>query len=329
MRNYIILHGLNESLNQYWGTYLEKEIKLMGGRAYIPEFPKGKETSYDSWEKAADELYEKGILNEETVVITHSLSTNFMITYLEKKQLKINAFIAIAGYSELVEKDVERKSSINKIISPFLNTTEDRKKFVKYAKHRYAVYSNKDRFFCEPNLEKYAIDIKANRTVMGSGGHFDPTNKLKELPLVMDIIKEIESKNRKSDGRVVYVGQEEGATEATIKKYKEVKEYLASKFRYVTTPLRGIEHKGVELGKFKKYTTLIKESDLVIIDISNASIDVGIEMMMAISMEIPTLVVAKSTANISSLVQCAWGNSNIKKYKNTQELITIIETRLN
>ena len=327
MRNYILLHGLNESLTQTWGIYLKEEIEIkLNGKVYMPELPKGHDTSVENWKKAVDELYNSGVINNNCIIIAHSLSTNFMISYLLEKKCRINGFIAVSGYSDYLDKEVDRKSSINKIITPFMNTRKQREEFSRLVLHRFAIYSNMDFMFNVSNLEAYALDIRANRLVLGFGGHFDPTSKVKEVPYIMEILKEINAKNRKAEDRVVYIAEEKDS-ESTIKKYKEIKEYLATKYRYVTTPLISMEHVGVEQHKFKRYTALIKDSELVIVDVSD-SVDVGVEMMMAISMKIPTLVVAKSNVEIPDIILSAWGTSKIKRYKSTKELIDIIEERL-
>jgi len=328
MKNYILVHGLNESLSDSWGPYLKKELSNFKGNVYMPELPKNHDTSYQSWKESFDKLYDEGIINKDSVIVTHSLSTNFVIRYLIEKECKINTYIAIAGFSDLVDRNIEKKESIIPIIKPFLNTVEERKKFTKYATHRYAIYSNMDYMFSEANLEKFAVDIKAQRIILGFGGHFDATSKVKDVSFVVDIIKEINQKDRKSHGRVVFVGQEEKVSEASMKRYKEVKEYLATIFRYVTTPLTSIEHVGVEKHKFKRYTDLIKESDVVVIDVAQ-SIDVGVEMMMAISMQVPTIVVAKSSISIPDIVLSAWGEKNIHRYRTTDELLKILDNELN
>ena len=310
MRKYVVLHGAKESLS--WGNYL---VNKLDGNVYLLECPKGARAKYNEWEKVLNELYNNEVLDENCIVIAHSDGASFMVKYLLERKCKVNAFISVAA-------TVNSKEEFNV-------SDKERKDFASLVKYRYSVYSNMDKVCTEKELEKFAMDIKASRSVIGFGGHFDSKSKVEEVPYIVDIIKEIIVKDRKARGRIVYVGIENKASEAAIKKYKEVKEYLSTKFRYVTTPLTSIEHVGKEVHKFKRYTDLIRNSEVVVIDVHPDSLEVGVEMMMAISMKIPTLVVAKSSIVVPDIVTCAYGEKNIRRYRNTEDLINIVEEYLN
>lgn len=303
MKKVIIVYDNESGIDKTWSVSLKKDLcKCNIGVSELSL----KKSTYDVWKKKFDTLLED--INEGATIITHGECSNIFVRYVVESKCKVNSFISLAS------------SCDNKV-----DVTEvERKNFSSLVKYRYSIYSNMDDKCSEKELEKFALDIKANRSVYGFIGHLDASSKIMDVPFIIDIVKEIRAKNRKNIGRVVYVGIENKVGDATIKKYKEVKEYLTSKFRYVTTPLNSIEHIGVEKHKFKKYTDLIKESEFVILDIHPDSIEVGVEMMMAISMQKPTLVVAKSSIVIPDIVKCAYDEKDIKRYRNTEQLIEII-----
>lgn len=308
MKKIIVINSSKTPLEKFpWISYLENNIAKLGVNVDSLSFPIIKNVSYRDWSKHMDFLMADNA--EDVGIIAHGDGASFVVRYLSENKKSVKMFISLASSSE---KDI------------FEVSEQDKKSFSKLVKHRYSVYSNMDPVCSEKELEKFAIDIKSSRSVIGFGGHFDSKSNVKEVSYIIDIIKDVLVKERKAHGRVVYVGQEENASEATIKRYREMKEFLSTKFRYVTTPLTSIEHIGKEAGKFKRYTDLIKESELVIIDVHPHSLEVGVEMMMAISMKIPTLVVAKSNIVIPDIVTCAYGERNIKRYRNTDELINMV-----
>lgn len=306
MKKIIVVNSSDIPLEKLpWISSLENNIKGLGINVDSFSFPVLKRNSYGEWAKHMDFLM---VENEEDIgIIAYGDGASFVVRYLSENKKNVKMFISIA-------------SSVN---DGFEVSGQNKKDFSKLVKHRYSIYSNMDPVCSEKELEKFAIDIKASRSVVGFGGHFDSKSNIKEVPYIIDIVKEIIVKERKNSGRVVLVGQEDKVSDATLKKYKELKEYLSTKFRYVTTPLTSIEHVGKEPHKFKRYTDLIKESEIVIIDVQS-SLEVGVEMMMAISMEKPTLVVAKSSITIPDIVSSAYGEKNIKRYRNADELINII-----
>ncbi|MCI8548284.1 MAG: hypothetical protein HFJ38_05280, partial [Bacilli bacterium] len=79
-------------------------------------------------------------MNENTIIIGHSLGADFIPVYLVKKQIQINTFISIAGFlqydgtnTQIIE--IKNKFNLSKYI---LQNVQN------YTKKRYTIYSNND-----------------------------------------------------------------------------------------------------------------------------------------------------------------------------------------
>lgn len=71
---------------------------------------------------------------------------------------------------------------------------------------------------------------------------------------------------------------------------------------------------------------LIKTSKLFVVDVSNRSLGVGIELGIAKSNNIKVVLVAKQNSQVSDMVTGAFSQSKINFYKDEEDLKNIIES---
>lgn len=56
MKNYFIVHALDNVGNDYWYPWLKKQIEEKGSVCYLPTMPKIENTSYSSWAEEFDKI---------------------------------------------------------------------------------------------------------------------------------------------------------------------------------------------------------------------------------------------------------------------------------
>jgi len=89
--NFIIIHGVYSNPEDNWFPWLKKELEGQGYEVIVPKMPTPLDQSLESWLRVFSNYESK--INEETVLIGHSLGSAFILNYLEKTGKKIKAAI--------------------------------------------------------------------------------------------------------------------------------------------------------------------------------------------------------------------------------------------
>lgn len=84
-KNILLIHGFNGIPKIFY--YFKKELETKGYNVIIPEFPVREEITIDAYFKKLD-MY-KELINEDLIVIAHSLGNPMFIKYICKNNFKI------------------------------------------------------------------------------------------------------------------------------------------------------------------------------------------------------------------------------------------------
>ena len=128
---------------------------------------------------------EKGLINENTIIVAHSLGAVFIPRYLADNNIKIYLYISIAGFLN----DNSGINGVKAAIDEFKPNEEQIDKAIALMSIRYAVYSDTDHLNPKEELEKYAERFNAEKVFIPNVGHMGRKSGVKEIPQVIDIIK--------------------------------------------------------------------------------------------------------------------------------------------
>lgn len=98
MKNVFIIHSYNGDTEYSFAPILLLLCKDNNIDYYFPKFPIRNEATYEEWKKILNYYKEENILNEHSIIIAHSLVTNFIPKYLSSNNFKIDVFISVAGF---------------------------------------------------------------------------------------------------------------------------------------------------------------------------------------------------------------------------------------
>lgn len=116
MKNAIILHGLTGEReyfsdkypcgsNSHWIPWAQKQLMINNIKADTPEIPRPFDFNYESWKREV----ERFDINENTILIGHSMGGGFWLRYLsENPQINISKLVLVAPWL-----DPEKKRSNN------------------------------------------------------------------------------------------------------------------------------------------------------------------------------------------------------------------------
>ena len=139
MKNIIYFHGIHGDTQKSIAPFLEKEFKVFGYETLYPKFFEDGCATYENFKIQADKLISKNKINNDTIIISHSIGNSFSIRYLFENKLTPFAYISLAGYCDKfpLNDDIVREQ-----IYSALPTKEELNYVKTNIKNRISLYSN-------------------------------------------------------------------------------------------------------------------------------------------------------------------------------------------
>ena len=183
--NFVTIHGLGFDFTQEgtFGPYVISKLKQFGD-VYNCKFPLGDQLIYSVWEKTLELAINNNDvkLDQDTIVVAHSLGTMFLPKFITRHNIKLKGFIAIAGgYYPGYKGPTD----------DFMPTAEEMKYAKNNIKEKHFVYSDNDRYFIKETQQNYITSIDAIPHFIPGKGHFGRTEKITEIPEIEQIVKEM------------------------------------------------------------------------------------------------------------------------------------------
>lgn len=187
-----VLHSLNGNTKDSFFNYVNMIATNMSFDVIYPIFLTSEQSSYENFKNVMQQYSNN--LNENTIVIAHSISANYLIKYVYEFQLKILALISVGGAIELSPKELENMESYNSIIKRKSLPNKDEIKYAKEnIKNIYLYYSDNDHH-STPQMFKNFIDTLNATPVLCKGyGHFTMKHNVKDLPNIELLLKQLKT----------------------------------------------------------------------------------------------------------------------------------------
>lgn len=190
MKYAIIFHGTAGHANENWFPWLKKELKKYNYGVIVPQFPTPENQSPESWLKVFEEYNDKKYLNEDTLLIGHSLGGGFLLWVLEKISKKINtktnakvkaAFFVAASIGVKPIKYYETDKL-------FVEKSFEWHNIKNSAKNFFVFHSEDDPLVCIGNGEKLAAKLGVKLIKVKDAGHFNKAAGYDKFELLLEKI---------------------------------------------------------------------------------------------------------------------------------------------
>ena len=176
---FIIIHGSYGNPEENWIPWLKSELEKLGHKVFVPKFPTPKNQNLENWLKVFKDHEE--YLDDDSVLIGHSLGATFILTILETR--KVKAAFLVAGFIGLLGIDSD---NINKTISDrkfnFQKIKENCKKFFIYS-------SDNDPYVPLDKGKELARNLESELKIIKNACHFNEKAGYKQFPLLLEDIK--------------------------------------------------------------------------------------------------------------------------------------------
>ena len=186
-QNIFILHSLNGDTVKFWGKNVKAcfEDKL---DVFMPNFPTRAESKYEKFEEILYKYLQTGKLNENSIVVCHSIGNPYFIRFCREHNFVPNNYIAVAP-GAVYEYPSTRTDYIVEVKKQSYLKQEDFK-FAKNFKNIYMLYSDED----DKNPEKFtrfSKDFNTKDMYLKGYNHFDGYHNITQIPELVDLINKI------------------------------------------------------------------------------------------------------------------------------------------
>ncbi len=187
MKNVLLIHGFNGIPKIF--DYFKKNLEILGFNVIMPCFPIREEITIEGYFRIFD-IY-KEFINEETIVVAHSIGNAMFIKYLSKNEFHVSTFISLAGFSHPFYN--QGKDILNEKVTVVSLSDREIDNAKKFINKRYSIYSNNDHIVPYEILKNFCKEINSLSLEIKDIGHMGKKSGIEELPQVIDIIKSIDN----------------------------------------------------------------------------------------------------------------------------------------
>lgn len=168
MDNYFLVHGSFGDPFVNWFEWLFKQIKAQEKRVYCPQFPTGVGfQNYENWSKLLKYYLDLGLINEDTILIGHSIAPVFIIKFIIENNLKVKKLIFVCGFNNYYF-DPEQYDKVNENMY-----SENIEKIHNYCDEIICFYSDNDPYVNMQTEKDFADKVATKIEIIKGAGHIN------------------------------------------------------------------------------------------------------------------------------------------------------------
>lgn len=180
MSTVYIFHGTGGKPEENWFPWLKRELEAHGHTVHVPQFPTPEHQTPEEWMK----VFEVGgyTLDDDTILIGHSLGGTFLLRLLEEKNATVRAAFFIGSPIGILPiRNIETDR-------PFLVEPFDWEILKARAATWTVFHSDNDPFVGVENAHQLSRNLGANLVLIPGAGHFNRAAGYTEFPELLERI---------------------------------------------------------------------------------------------------------------------------------------------
>lgn len=187
--NIFVLHSLNGDTLKMWGEDIkekfgEKEIDVI-----MPEFPIRQNSKYEKFKEILELYFSNGILNNNSIVVAHSIGNAYFIRFCKEFNYVPKAYIAVAPGAIYEFPSIRNDYIVEVKKQAYLK--RDSLDYMKgISSKKYCLYSDED----DKNIEKFTRfinDTNAEGMYLKYYNHFDGYHRIYKIPELIELINNL------------------------------------------------------------------------------------------------------------------------------------------
>ena len=162
--NYIIIHGSFGSKDGNWFPWLKEQLQKQGKNVLVPQMPIGVgKQNFENW----SDVLKKLEINENTIIIAHSIAPIFVCKYLITNKIKVKKLIFVCGFNNYLGIDADF-DAVNKPM--YIDNFADVKN---YCDNIVCYYSDNDPYVRYDEEKAFADKLTSKQYIIKNGGHLN------------------------------------------------------------------------------------------------------------------------------------------------------------
>jgi len=189
MKNIFILHSLNGDTLKIWGQDIKEKFGEKEINVIMPEFPIRAESRYEKFKSILEYYINNGQLNNNSIVVAHSIGNAYFIRFCNEKNYEPKAYIAVAPgavYEYPSNRtdyivEVKKQAYVKEAVFEYMRNIKSDK---------YCLYSDED----DNNKEKFTRfieDTDSKGIYLKGYNHFDGYHNIYKVPELIELINDL------------------------------------------------------------------------------------------------------------------------------------------
>jgi len=187
VRSAFIFHGTVGHPQENWFPWLKTALNECGFFTLVPQFPTPEKQSLSNWLRVMEPHFP--LMNEETILIGHSVGGIFALRILEQLSMPIRAAFVVGSYIGIDEIKGYTLSQQEL----FLQTPFDWKKIRANAHNLYVYHSDNDPNVTLDNGNALANHLGITLSFLPNCGHFNEAAGMLKFPALLSDIESLDN----------------------------------------------------------------------------------------------------------------------------------------
>lgn len=183
MKHIIIFHDAFANPTDYWYPQIQS-ILPAGYSVITPELPSGAQQGFTFWLKSLDQY--KEIINEETIIITHGISSLLVLRLMEQNQRPIRMYISVAGCV-----NVPAHKALAPIAETFLETPFNWTAIKEKIREPIHIWNAKDPFINPELSQRFFELLPGKKQTLTGTEHFTDTQEPELFTVLQSLFEDV------------------------------------------------------------------------------------------------------------------------------------------
>lgn len=186
--NVFILHSLNGDTLEFWGKTLKWHLTNEGVEVLMPEFPIREQSTFEKFDKILSYYLDNKILNENSIVVCHSVANPYFIKFCREHNFAANAFIAVAP--GMLYEDLSTRADYVVEVKKQAYLTKKDFAYAPNLKNVYCLYSDEDD---KPDdyFQRFVDAFNAKPMYLMGYDHFGGRHRIYYVPELHELIDDL------------------------------------------------------------------------------------------------------------------------------------------
>lgn len=180
--NVIITHGSYGYPEENWFGWLKNKLAEEGIVCQVPAFSTPLNQHLNTWlmefQKTAT------FINSHSILIGHSLGAAFILRWLERNHISVQAVILVGAFIGTIED--ERFDIINQ---SFFQMPFNWEKLKKNSHYFISYYGTDDKYVKRDQYDSIAQSLNARKIIIANAGHFNSEAGYSHFPQLLSLIR--------------------------------------------------------------------------------------------------------------------------------------------